>query len=86
MKCKIMQTMLEVKPFQETLNAGMCGPASLKIVLDYYGVNKSERELAAMCKVDNELGVDDKTIKKVAEKLDFQVEIKNESSFTEIEK
>ncbi len=28
-----MKKILNVKPFQETLNAGMCGPASLKIVL-----------------------------------------------------
>ena len=42
--------LLDVKPFQETLNADMCGPASLKIVLEYYGVNKSEDELAQLCK------------------------------------
>ena len=38
--------MLKIKPFQETLHADMCGPASLKIVLDYYGVSKTEKELA----------------------------------------
>lgn len=34
--------MLPVKPFQETLHGSFCGPASLKIVLDYYGVEKSQ--------------------------------------------
>jgi predicted double-glycine peptidase len=46
--------MLEVKPFQETLHEGMCGPASLKIVLDYFGVNKTENELADL--MGNRLG------------------------------
>ena len=68
-----MKIMLNVKPFQKTLNASMRGPASLKIVLDYYGINKSEKELATLCNVDSDLGVDDKTIKKVAENLGFQV-------------
>ena len=40
--------MLKVKPFQETLHKGMCGPASLKIALDYFGVVKTEKELAAL--------------------------------------
>ena len=80
-----MKTMLDVKPFQETLNASMCGPASLKIVLDYYGLEKSEKELAKLCNVDSDLGVDDAAIKRVAEELGFNVEIKNESSFEDIE-
>ncbi len=80
-----MKKKLDVKPFQETLNASMCGPASLKIVLDYYGLNKSEKELAELCNVDSDLGVDDETIKKVAQDLGFQVQIKNNSSFDDIE-
>lgn len=64
----------------------MCGPASLKIVLDYYGIQKSEKELAKLCCVDKELGVDDKDIKKVAEQLGFKVIIKNNSTFKDIEK
>lgn len=79
-----MQKILNVKAFQETLNASMCGPASLKIVLDYYGVKKSEQELAELCGVDENLGVNDQTIKRVAESLGFQVEIKNNSSFEDI--
>ncbi len=80
-----MNIMLDVKPFQETLNASMCGPASLKIVLGYYGLEKSEKELAEMCTVDSNLGVDDATIKSVVEDLGFKVEIKNESDFEDIE-
>jgi predicted double-glycine peptidase len=77
--------MLKVKPFQETLDADMCGPASLKIVLEYYGVDKSEDELAQLCKAKKGLGTDDRGIKAAAEKLGFKVKIKNNSSFKDIE-
>ena len=78
--------LLDVKPFQETLNADMCGPASLKIVLEYYGINKPEDELAQLCKFKKGLGVNDKGIKTAVEKLGFKVVIKNNSSFKDIEK
>ena len=78
--------MLKINPFQETLYVSMCGPASLRIVLDYYGVKKSEKELAKLCKVDKDLGVNDKDIKRVAKQLGFKVVIKNNSSFKDIEK
>jgi len=77
--------LLDVKPFQETLNADMCGPASLKIVLEYYGINKSEDELAQLCKFKKGLGVDDKGIKTAAEKLGLKAVIKNNSNFKDIE-
>ena len=78
--------LLDVKPFQETLNSDMCGPASLKIVLEYYGTNKSEYELAQLCKFKEGLGVDDKGMKLATEKLGFKVAIKNNSSFEDIAK
>jgi len=77
--------MLKVRPFQETLNSGYCGPASLKIVLSYYGIEKTEKELAKLCKVKKDLGANDKGIRNVAEKLGFKVKIKNNSSFKDIE-
>jgi len=81
-----MKKMLNVKPFQETLNFSMCGPASLKIVLGYYGLEKSEKELAKLCQHDKNLGVDDEKIKKAAESLGFKVSVKNNSRFKDIEK
>jgi predicted double-glycine peptidase len=78
--------LLKVKPFQETLHADMCGPASLKIVLDYYGVHKTEKELAELTKVIPCLGVDDKSIADVARSLHFKVTIKNKSTFADVEK
>lgn len=77
--------MLDVKPFQETLHADMCGPATLKIVLDYYGVHKSEKELAELTGAVKGIGVDDKAIENAAKSLGFKVEIKNEATFEDIE-
>lgn len=63
----------------------MCGPASLKIVFDYYGVEKSEQEIARLAGTTQDLGTDDEGIKKAAENLGFKVEIKNEASFEDIQ-
>jgi predicted double-glycine peptidase len=77
--------MLNVQPFQETLYAGMCGPASLKIVTEYFGIKKTEKELADMCGVDEELGVSDKDIVNTAQTLGFETTIKDQASFNDIE-
>ena len=80
------EKMLKVKPLQEKLYSSYCGPASLKIVLDYFGVKKSEDELAKLTKTDKNLGTDDWRIKKAAESLGFKVKIKEHCSFKDIEK
>jgi len=54
------------------------------MVFDYYGIEKSEEEIAKMCtwmKIWNRRY----NIKKVAEELEFKVEIKNESTFEDIQ-
>jgi len=78
--------MLKIKSSQETLYKGYCGPASLKMVFDYYGLRASETELARACLTDKKNGVSDKDIKRVAERFGFKVVIKNNSSFADIEK
>jgi len=81
-----MNKHLKIKSFQETLNAGMCGPASLKIVFDYYGVNKSEKEIAELTGATKILGMDVAGFEKAAKQFGFKVEVKNNSDFTDIEK
>lgn len=75
---------MNVKAFQETLHAGMCGPASLKIVLEYWGIEKSEEELASLCGVSPDIGISDKDIEKVARSFGLNVEIKENSGFDDI--
>ena len=82
----MQRTFLRVQPFQETLYGGYCGPASLKIVLGYYGVKKSEKEIAKRCGHDPKLGTTNESIKKTAESYGFAAEIKNKASFTDIQK
>ncbi len=81
-----MQKHLDIQPFQETLHQSLCGPASLKIVLDFYGDQKTEGELADLCNWNKDYGVDDTDIKQAAETLGYQVETINNSNFEEIEK
>lgn len=77
--------MLDVRPFQETLYKGYCGPASLKIILSYYGTEKSEEELAKMTGADTKGEVDDVDIVRVAEALGFCAEVRNNASLDDIE-
>ncbi len=78
--------LLNVRPFQETLNASMCGPASLKIVLKYYGIEVTEKEIAQLAEVSSDLGTDDKGISRAAKHFGFKVKIKNNSNFKDIKK
>lgn len=64
----------------------MCGPASLKMILSYYGIKKSEKELYRMCGTRKGLGTDDRGLKKAADKLGFKVAIKEKSTLKDIER
>lgn len=54
------------------------------MVLAYYGVEKPEAELAALCGTDAGLGTSDVEIKNAAEKLGFAVNIQNNATFDDI--
>lgn len=76
--------LLQVKPFQET--EGMCGPASLKMVFEYYGVKKTEAEIAKMCGTTKKLGTNAPSMERTAKELGFKVVIKQNSSFHDIQR
>lgn len=78
--------LLPVKPFQETLGGGYCGPASLKMVLGYWNNEQNEEDVALRCKRDPELGTDDAHLKEAAESYGFKVEIENNASFDSIQR
>jgi predicted double-glycine peptidase len=80
-----MEILLPVKSFQETLHAGMCGPASLKMVLAYYGVEKSESELAQLTHTDVDLGTTTQELAHVAESFGFRSEIHENCELSDIE-
>jgi ABC-type bacteriocin/lantibiotic exporter with double-glycine peptidase domain len=62
----------------------MCGPASLKMVLSYYGIEETEQGLAELCKTDSELGTDAVALKRAAEGHALKVEVKDGATFDEI--
>lgn len=82
---KVPDTLIQVKSFQEKLNAGYCGPAVLKMMLAYYGIEKTEEELAQLAGTNKETGTDDKALQRVLESFGLKVEIKSEASFEDIQ-
>ena len=79
-----MIELLPVKPYRENFHGG-CGPASLKMVLDYYGIKKLEKEIFKLCKTRKDTGTPAENIKKAAESFGLKVKIKDNSSFKDIE-
>lgn len=78
--------LIKTKPYKEGM-FDSCGPASLKIALAFFGVEKTEKELMALCKVKSRsgLGTSAENIKNATEKLGFKAKIKENSSFRDIE-
>ena len=73
---------LSIELFKQS--EGFCGPASLKMVLSYYGTEKTEDELAALIGATREYGCDPIDIVTAAEKVGFSAQYKERSSIEEI--
>lgn len=52
---------------------GHCGPASLKMLLGFFGVNESHEKLAKLTKATGAAGTSHKNLVSAAEKLGFKV-------------
>ena len=76
--------MIKLKPFQQS--TGYCGPAVLKMVLDFYGVKKTEKELAKLSGATRERGVEAPALLSAAKKLGFKGFIKDFSNFGDVKK
>ena len=76
--------MLKTKPFDET--PGHCGVASFKIVLNYFGIKKTEKELTKLCGWNRTDGVSTKAILKVAKKMGFKGFIQDFSDIKDLKK
>lgn len=76
--------MIPLKPFRQS--PGLCGPASLKIVLEYFGIKKLEEELAKLSKAHPHHGTSAKNIVLAAKKLGYKAFYKDFSSLKEIKK
>lgn len=74
--------MIKLKPFRQS--PSFCGPASLKMVLDYYGLHKTEKELGELCQTTFEHGTDHDSLVRATEILGFQVQQKANASLKEL--
>lgn len=63
-----------------------CGPASLRMVFAYYGLNMSEEDIAEICQHTYELGCKSEDMECAAKSLGFDVYLKNNSTIDELEK
>ena len=77
------QLMIKIKPFRQ--KTGLCGPAVLKMMLAYYGVEKTEQELAKLTKCDPELGIGGEKMLEVVRKMELDGYIKDHASLEDLE-
>jgi ABC-type bacteriocin/lantibiotic exporter with double-glycine peptidase domain len=76
--------MIKFKLFKQS--EGYCGPASLRMVLSAYGINKSEDYLAKLTKATRKKGCSEKNIVKAAKKLGFKGSVKQKSTIKELKR
>ena len=74
--------LLSVKPFRET--PGYCGPASLKMVLEYFGIHISEKKLARLTGATRVKGVEALGLARAARMLGCKAHIKDSATFADI--
>jgi len=68
--------MLKVKPYEQQFS-GYCGPASLKMVLAFYGIKTSEKKLAKLSACTKAKGTSSQNLVKTAKKFGLTGQIKD---------
>lgn len=76
--------MLEIIPFKQS-DGSRCGPAVIKMILYYYGIDALEDEICKRCNHTYELGCDDLGMKQAFESYDLAVKIYNNSTLADLE-
>lgn len=74
--------MIKLKPFRQT--AGLCGPASLKIVLDYYGIRVTESAVARIAGTSKKKGASKDGLTRAARYFGLEVFAKEKSSLDDL--
>lgn len=74
--------MIKLNPHRQ--QPGFCGPSSLKMVLGYYGILKTENELAKLCGSDSKIGTRAPRLVAVAKELGMESFFSDESSLSEL--
>lgn len=76
--------MLKLKPFEQS--RGLCGPTSLRSVFQYFGIKKTEREIAKLAGATVVKGTSLRGMINAARKLGFKAWNKDMASFDDINK
>jgi len=76
--------MLKVSPFRQ--RTGYCGPASLKMVMRYYGFNRTEKEIARLSGASKTKGTTPEGLVRTAKKFKFNAFVKENCKIKHIRK
>lgn len=76
--------LLKVPPYKQTRST--CGPTSLRMVLAYYGIEKTNAELEKMTNCSLKYGTEAKNILNAAKKLGLTGVIKDNSTLSDLRK
>lgn len=76
--------MIKIKPHRQS--SGFCGPSSLKMIAEYYGIQKTEKELGVLSKCTEEKGSTAENLLSAARKIGLNGFYKDDSSLSEIRK
>ncbi len=76
--------MLKIKPYEQTAGLSSCGPVSLKMVLEFYGIKESEKKLVKICGSTARRGTGAEGFRKAARYFGFKIFIKEFTDFSDI--
>lgn len=76
--------MINVLPFKQS-DSSRCGPAVVKMILAYYGIDATEDEICSLCGHTYEKGCDDEGMVKAFRHYGFYAKIRNNSTLEDLE-
>jgi len=76
--------MIKIKPFKQS-TCYLCGPASLKMVFSYYGINKTEKVIAKKTNTTSSRGCSVNNLIKYAKSLGLKASLKDNFSIARLE-
>jgi predicted double-glycine peptidase len=82
MEKKKEEKMIHIKPFEQ--RSDYCGPASLKMVLHHFKIEKTEKQIINAVKAKHGLGIEAEDLLKYAKKLGLKGKIKDHSELGDL--
>ena len=75
---------LRLSPFRQT-SLERCGPACLRMLVGFYGVEKTEATLARVCRTNRKFGTSIENLVRAVKQLGFAVEQKDGATLLDLE-